>query len=83
MKEIVISTETVRLGQLLKMAGLVDTGGEAKLRVQAGEAKVNGEVEVRRGRQLRPGDLIEFGGKVLKVTGSGRQITVAKNGEPE
>ena len=69
MKEIGIKTETIRLGQLLKMAGLVGTGGEAKLRIREGEAKVNGEVEVRRGRQLRAGDLVEFGGEFLKVTG--------------
>jgi ribosome-associated protein len=69
MKEIAISTETIRLGQLLKVTGLVGTGGEAKLRIREGEAKVNGEVEVRRGRQLRPGDVVEFGGEVLKVAG--------------
>lgn len=67
MEEIAISTETIRLGQLLKMAGLVDTGGEAKLRIRNGEAKVNGVVEVRRGRQLRAGDVVEFGSEVLKV----------------
>ncbi|MDA8164414.1 MAG: RNA-binding S4 domain-containing protein [Desulfobacteraceae bacterium] len=68
MKEIEIKTETIRLGQLLKAAGLVGTGGEAKWRIREGEAKVNGEVEVRRGRQLRPGDLVEFAGKMVKVT---------------
>lgn len=67
MKEIAIKTETIRLGQLLKMAGLVGTGGEAKLRIQEGEARVNGKVEMRRGRQLRPGDVIEFAGESLKV----------------
>lgn len=57
----------IRLGQLLKLAGLVETGGEAKLRIVNGEARVNGEVETRRGRQLVIGDLIEFAGIVLEV----------------
>lgn len=58
----------IRLGQLLKLAGLVETGGEAKLRIVSGEARVNGEVETRRGRQLVIGDLVEFAGMVLEVT---------------
>jgi ribosome-associated protein len=69
MQEIDIQTDTIRLGQLLKMANLVATGGEAKLRIQEGEVKVNGQVEVRRGRQLRAGDLVEIGGTMVKVIG--------------
>jgi ribosome-associated protein len=69
MQEISIQTDTIRLGQLLKMANLVTTGGEAKLRIQEGEVKVNGQVEMRRGRQLRVGDLVEIAGMVVKVTG--------------
>ena len=57
----------IRLGQLLKLAGVVETGGEGKLRIQEGEARVNGEVETRRGRQLVPGDVVEFGGEVLEI----------------
>lgn len=57
----------IRLGQLLKLAGLVETGGEAKLRIVNGEALVNGVVETRRGRQLVNRDLIEFAGIVLEV----------------
>ena len=62
MREIVITTEFIKLQDLLKLAGLVETGGEAKERIQAGEAKVNGEVCTQRGRKLRPGDVAEFGG---------------------
>jgi ribosome-associated protein len=58
-----------RLDQFLKWQGLVATGGEAKLWVQQGEVKVNGEVEERRGRQLRPGDLVEIRGQVVAVPG--------------
>jgi ribosome-associated protein len=57
----------MRLDQFLKWQGLVATGGEAKLRVQQGEVRVNGEVEGRRGRQLQPGDTVELGGQRREV----------------
>lgn len=66
-QQIAVRDEVIRLGQFLKLAGVVETGGEAKLRIQEGEARVNGEVETRRGRQLVPGDLVEFAGEVLEV----------------
>ena len=53
----------LRLDQFLKWLRLVGTGGEAKIRIQHGEVKVNGEVETRRGRGLRPGDEVEFLGQ--------------------
>jgi ribosome-associated protein len=67
-KNIIVTPGTIRLGQFLKLAGLVDTGGEAKVRVQNGEVRVNGEVDTRRGRQLVPGDLVEMGGEAVRVT---------------
>lgn len=63
MREIVITTEFVKLQDLLKLAGLVETGGEAKERIQAGEARVNGEPCVQRGKKIRPGDVVEFAGR--------------------
>jgi ribosome-associated protein len=69
MERIVITTDMIRLGQLLKMANLTGTGGEAKMRIQQGEVKVNGELETRRGRQLRAGDVVELAGRVLQVSG--------------
>jgi len=57
----------IRLGQFLKLAGMVETGGEAKLRIAEGEVLVNGEEERRRGRQLAHGDLVAFGEAVLEV----------------
>jgi len=51
---------TIRLDQFLKLSGLVSTGGQAKLLIQDGSVTVNGEVETRRRRQLKPGDLVEF-----------------------
>lgn len=55
------------LGQALKMASLVGSGGEAKVLVQAGEVLVNGEVETRRGRKLEEGDVVEVGDERLEV----------------
>jgi ribosome-associated protein len=55
------------LGRALKAAGLVGTGGEAKVLIQAGEVSVNGEVETRRGRRLREGDVVEVGDERLEI----------------
>ncbi len=57
----------IRLGQLLKLAGLADSGGEARALVERGGVTVNGEVETRRGRQLHPGDVIAAGGEEIRV----------------
>ena len=62
-----INTEYIKLEALLKFAGVVDTGGEAKLAIQNGEVKVNGEPCTMRGRKLRPGDQVELDGQVLVV----------------
>lgn len=67
MKTIVIKTEFIKLQDLLKFAGLVETGGEAKERIQAGEALVNGGPCLQRGKKLRPGDLVKFAGEELAV----------------
>jgi ribosome-associated protein len=66
--DIEIRDESIRLGQLLKLASLVDDGGAAREVVTAGEVAVNGEVETRRGRQVRPGDVVSFAGQQLRVT---------------
>ena len=60
-----INTEFIKLEALLKFAGVVDTGGEAKLAIQGGEVKVNGEPCGLRGKKLRPGDWAELDGRVL------------------
>jgi ribosome-associated protein len=67
MDEIEISTETIRLGQFLKLSNLVDSGSDAKFLLAGGEVSVNGEVETRRGRQLRAGDIVEFDGVEVRV----------------
>jgi len=55
------------LGQALKASDVVGSGGEAKAVIQGGEVRVNGEVETRRGRKLREGDLVEVGDERLEV----------------
>ena len=67
MKTIEITTEYIKLQDLLKIAGLTYTGGEAKVMVQEGLVLVNGEVCTMRGRKIRPGDTVEFEGKTLEV----------------
>jgi ribosome-associated protein len=64
----------VKLDQFLKWQGLVSTGGEAKLRIQRGDVRVNGTIETRRGRQLAPGDAVELDGRetlMLSAHGGG------------
>ena len=67
MKTITITTEYIKLQDLLKFANLVATGGEAKERIQAGEVTVNGEVCTMRGKKIRPGDVVLFAGQELTV----------------
>jgi ribosome-associated protein len=60
-------SSSITLGQALKAANLVDSGGEAKVLIQGGEVRVNGEVETRRGRKLKEGDVVEVGDERLEV----------------
>ncbi|HWN80892.1 MAG TPA: RNA-binding S4 domain-containing protein [Candidatus Udaeobacter sp.] len=57
----------MNLDQFLKWSGVTPTGGQAKLLIQAGEVRVNGEIENRRGRGLQPGDRVEVAGQTLVV----------------
>lgn len=66
-KQIEITTEFIKLDSLLKFAGLVMTGGEAKEAVQEGYVSVNGEVCLMRGKKIRPGDVVAFDGEELEV----------------
>ena len=68
MREVPIKGETIRLGQVLKVAGIADSGGEAKALIADGQVRVNGELETRRGRQLHPGDELEVAGEQLRLT---------------
>jgi ribosome-associated protein len=62
-----MASNTIKLDQFLKLEGLVETGGQAKLLIQAGEVSVNREVETRRGRQLVTGDQVTVMGQTLRV----------------
>ena len=59
--------EFIRLGQLLKACGMVDSGVTAKIVIVDGEVKVNGEVETRRGKKLSGGEIVEFEGNQIKI----------------
>ena len=67
MRDVAIGGDMIRLGQFLKLADLIDTGGEGKVLVASGDVTVNGEVDTRRGRQLRPGDVVEVLGRSARV----------------
>jgi ribosome-associated protein len=67
MKMVTIKTEYIRLQDLLKLANAVGSGGEAKERIQSGEAQVNGEVCTQRGKKLRSGDQVIFAGQQYEV----------------
>lgn len=67
MERVGIKTEYIKLDQLLKWAGAAETGSHAKMMIQSGSVKVNGEVEKRRGRKIRGGDVVEAEGMVFEV----------------
>lgn len=71
MDKILIHTEYIKLDSLLKLAGLVETGGEAKLLIQDGQVQVNGEVCTMRGKKLRAGDTVTLDGRTVAI-GEGR-----------
>jgi ribosome-associated protein len=67
-REVPIREDSIRLGQLLKLADLVEAGAEVKPLMVQGLVSVNGEVETRRGRQLVKGDVVTLGGESVLVT---------------
>ncbi len=68
MQQITIKDEFIKLGQALKLAGMVDSGVDAKIEIEEGNVKVNGEVETRRGKKLRNGDMFSFDGQECSVS---------------
>jgi ribosome-associated protein len=67
-REVQIRGDTIRLGQLLKLAGVASSGGDARELLSSGDVLVNGELEERRGRQLHPGDTVTIGDLSLRVS---------------
>lgn len=74
MNELVIDTEFITLGQVLKVTNTINSGGMAKWFLEENNVYVNGEIERRRGRKLRNGDIVN-------IPGCGRYVIVSKNGE--
>jgi ribosome-associated protein len=66
-RDVEIRGDTIRLGQVLKLAGIAASGGEARALVEEGHVAVNGEVERRRGRQLRAGDEVAVEAERLRI----------------
>jgi ribosome-associated protein len=74
--DVPIRDESIRLGQFLKLANLIDAGSEAKPLLADGVVSVNGEVETRRGRQLIPGDVVTLGPASARVASGDAEIDV-------
>ena len=71
MERIPITTEYIRLDSFLKLTGMVDTGGQAKVIIQDGQVKVNGEVCPMRGKKLYPGDKVSLGDREFQTVQAG------------
>ncbi|MFL6133100.1 MAG: RNA-binding S4 domain-containing protein [Nocardioidaceae bacterium] len=66
-RDVAIREDTIRLGQFLKLADLIENGADAKPLMISGAVAVNGEVETRRGRQLRKGDVVSLADHSVRV----------------
>lgn len=69
METIKLRDEYIKLGQALKAVGLVESGVDAKFVIQDGLVKVNGQVELQRGKKLFDGDIVEYDGNTIRITG--------------
>ena len=69
MEKLLLKDEYIKLGQALKAAGLVSSGIDAKMVIQEGMVKVDGEVELRRGKKLYDGSVVEFDNHTVKIIG--------------
>ena len=76
MDSLQLKDEFIKLGQALKAAGLVASGVDAKFAIQDGLVKVNGVVELQRGKKLYDGDIVEFQGKQVQICGVGNDHSI-------
>ena len=67
MEKVIIRDDFIKLGQAMKLAGMVGSGVDAKMLIQDGQVEVNGEVEYQRGKKLHEGDIITFNGKSVQI----------------
>ena len=67
MEKVIIRDDFIKLGQAMKLAGMVGSGVDAKMLIQDGQVEVNGEVEYQRGKKLHEGDVITFNGESVEI----------------
>ena len=67
MEKVIIRDDFIKLGQAMKLAGMVGSGVDAKMLIQDGQVEVNGEVEYQRGKKLYEGDVITFNGESVQI----------------
>ena len=67
MEKVIIRDDFIKLGQAIKLAGMVVSGVDAKMLIQDGQVEVNGEVEYQRGKKLHEGDVITFNGESVQI----------------
>lgn len=67
MNEVKIEDEFIKLGQVLKLAGIVGSGVEAKIVINDGKVKVNNEIVMQRGKKLHNGDIVSYNGETIKI----------------
>ena len=72
MKTVRIKDEYIKLGQLLKLAGLSESGAEAKISINEGRVKLNGKTVLERGKKIYPGDVVSFSGNDIEVENEGQ-----------
>jgi ribosome-associated protein len=80
-QSIEIAGDMIRLGQLLKLAGAAEGGADAKALIAGGQVSVNGEPELRRGRQLHPGDVVQVGTHELCIVAGSVDLRSAETGD--
>ena len=67
MEKVIIRDDFIKLGQAMKLAGMVGSGVDSKMLIQDGQVEVNGEVEYQRGKKLHEGDVITFNGESVQI----------------
>ena len=68
MKSVKIKDDYIKLGQAMKLGGMVSSGVEAKIAIQGGEVILNGRTELQRGKKLHDGDIVSFNGETIQIT---------------
>lgn len=68
MKNIKIKDDSIKLGQAMKLGGMAASGVEAKIAIQDGKVKVNGEIQLQRGKKLHDGDIVSYNGETIQIS---------------